>query len=643
MGWFLRFPKRATRSRGHKGKPRQSTLGLFPYHRRLLCEALEARTMLSVSFVRAALDNTFHAGNAAQRQTVADLPVATKTAISSAIGAYQAASALPSAFARNDVIGNNLANANTMGFKASDLHFATQFLQPLQIPVCTASVAKATTEAILQGTLTPVGVIANTASILQTGPLTVGSVAQPASSLTAAVDLGAHSVPVAGNLSGTYKYYVTFYNSKDNVESRPQLVATTSPTLTDNQVTLSNFPAPSSGTWTDERIYRSTNVAGDTNLYEVTDIPIATAIAANYTYTDNATDASIRAGANLNPPGTHILSFSGPPARSTTLLSNLVEYNSTAGTYTTPFPTTGTLSFTGTVGGDLLPAQTFKITNTSTVKDLANFLQGALGIQSPPGNDPNNPIPVDSVSGEAAGVTITTNGQINVVGNNGTANSVAIGLSALQLTSGNPPMTTSVNLPFNSIQSAAGQGTSTTMVAYDSLGIPLSVSITAVLQSVTSSATTYRWYADCPQNEPGRGQQGIAVGTGTVTFNGEGNFVSASNTTVSIGRANEPSVKTLQFKLDFSQVSGLASSSASLAVANADGSAPGPDQSHDPGKCQTHPRQAAVAGTGHQRLFVAGELRSHQPAMANDDYLLSQNEIERLFGHTKDPAATARR
>ena len=253
------------------------------------------------------------------------------------------------------------------------------------------------------------------------------------------------------------------------------------------------------------------------------------------------------------------------------MLQNLVEYDSTTGTYTNVFPTTGTLSFTGSVGGNTLAAQDLTLTNTTTLKDLANFLQGSLGIQSPPGNDPNNPIPVDSVSGLPPGVTITPTGQIKIVGNNGTPNSVGIGLSAMQLTSGNPPTTTAVSLPFNSIQSAAGQGATTSMVAYDSLGTPLSVTITAVLQSVSSSATVYRWYADCGQNDPGNGQQGIAVGTGTVSFNGEGNFVSASNTTVTIGRANEPSVNPLQFNLDFSQVSGLATASASLNVASQDG------------------------------------------------------------------------
>ena len=732
-----------------------------------------------------------------------------------------------------DIIGNNLANANTVGFKASDVLFATQFLQtqsvgssptaanggnnpqqtglgvqvaeitpnfsqgtistansptdlaiqgdgffivqgengeqnytrngtftanaenqlvtgtgnrvmgyginnnfqidsstlvPLSIPLGTATVAKATTKATLEGSLTPDGTIANTASILQTSPLTDGSITYPGNgwttpangltatqtadatgkvaansydyyvtfvngttqskpqSLAASVTvsganggevqlsnlptdtsgdwtgmtiyrsvagstncyaipnpgggfewpLGTTSVtdnnadssltanpvlntsgshisnptavvdtsggqPVSGNLNGTYQYYVTFYNSTSGTESRPQLVPTTSPTLNGGQVVLSNLPAPNSGTWTSERIYRTTNdVPGDTNAYEIADIPLNTATANGFTYTDNNADESIRDGglptpSGFNPTqakGSNILSFDGPAVSSTTLLQNVVEYNSSTGTYQNVFSLpaataedknpTATLSFTGTKGGNSLPAQTFTISDTSTLKDLANFLQGALGIQTPPGNDPSNPIPDDSVSGEAPGVTITTKnsttsaGCIQIVGDDGTPNSVAIGLSALQLTSGDPPTTSNVSLPFNSIQSAAGQGVATSMVAYDSLGTPLSVNITAVLQSVTSSATTYRWYADCPQNDPGSGQQqGIAVGTGTVSFDGEGNFLSASNTTITIGRANEPSVNPLQFNLDFSQVSGLASTTASLSVASQDGSAPG--------------------------------------------------------------------
>jgi len=42
------LPKWAARSERRNGKPRQGTLGLSPYHRRLLCEPLEDRRLLSI-------------------------------------------------------------------------------------------------------------------------------------------------------------------------------------------------------------------------------------------------------------------------------------------------------------------------------------------------------------------------------------------------------------------------------------------------------------------------------------------------------------------------------------------------------------------------------------------------------------------
>jgi flagellar hook protein FlgE len=441
----------------------------------------------------------------------------------------------------------------------------TTQLQPLQIPLGTAMVAKATSQAILQGALTPSGTVANTAQIIQTGVLTDGSKTFPQSGPTTALALDPTNQPLAGNLSGTYKYYVTFTNG--NEESRPQLLPAASPLLANNQVTLSNLPTDNSGAWTGMNIYRSVNdQPGDANFYEITSLNTASP-AANFTYTDNATDAQIRAGG-------HTLSMTGPAVSSTTLLKDVVVYNGS--TYDNAFPTTGTLQFTGSKGGNTLSTQTLAIGNATTLKDLANFLQGSLGIQAPPGIDPNNAIPLDAGTGEAAGVTITSDGRIKIVANDGTPNAVAIGLSAMQLVSAtDASKTTAVSMPFNSIQTAKGSGTTADMVAYDSLGIPLSVRITAVLDQTNSSYTQYRWYADCGQNDPGGGQENIAVGEGVVRFDGQGNFISASNTTVSIGRANEPSVKPLQYNLDFTQVSGLASNASSLTVSRQDGSAPG--------------------------------------------------------------------
>ena len=57
MSRGLRFPKWATRSKRHASKPRQNTFGLSPYHRRLLCEPLEDRRLLSVLTVTKTIDD----------------------------------------------------------------------------------------------------------------------------------------------------------------------------------------------------------------------------------------------------------------------------------------------------------------------------------------------------------------------------------------------------------------------------------------------------------------------------------------------------------------------------------------------------------------------------------------------------------
>ena len=90
----------------------------------------------------------------------------------------------------------------------------------------------------------------------------------------------------------------------------------------------------------------------------------------------------------------------------------------------------------------------------------------------------------------------------------------------------------------------------------------------------TANSTTYRWIADSPDNQPATGSS-INVGTGLITFDGQGNVVSVDNSTVSIGRNQVSSVSPLQFKLDFSQLSGLAANSSTLAVARQDGSSAG--------------------------------------------------------------------
>jgi len=492
-------------------------------------------------------------------------------------------------YTRNGTFTTNAQNQlvtatgnRVMGYGVdSNFNIDTNQLQPITIPLGNKWVAKATTEATLQGSLPANGQIATAASILQTSPLTDASIAQPGNSLTAAP-----ATNQGTNLtSGTYNYYVTFYDSATQTESRPQLVAANVSLTTDGAVTLSNFP-PTSGTWTSERIYRNTSEAGDTNYYEIADIPITTATGPGYTFTDNYSDASILAGGLAAyegsipvPSGTNVLNFNGPPVTGNTLVSNLMQYDSTTGQYNPLFPlptpnSTGTISFTGTKGGNTLTTQTLTVDGSTTLNDLLTFMRGSLGIQTAVDNNPS------TEPETKPGASVTANGEIQIVGNDGTPNALNFGLSAIQWTAASStsstPTTTTVNLPFTSTQSANGTGATASMVAYDSLGTPLTVNITTVLVSQTSDSTTYRWYADCGQNNAGP-PENIAVGTGTVSFDSDGNLEASSEgtpQTVTIHEANYPS-NSLQFNLDFSQVSGLAAGSASLSVASQDGSAAG--------------------------------------------------------------------
>ena len=103
----------------------RASKGLPPYHRRLLCEALEARTLLSVGLAQVGVGSAVQAG-AARQQTLADLPgtmypwSAAQQAVSSAIGQDQ--SAYHAASAAAGVTLANPANGFTAQLQSGALH-----------------------------------------------------------------------------------------------------------------------------------------------------------------------------------------------------------------------------------------------------------------------------------------------------------------------------------------------------------------------------------------------------------------------------------------------------------------------------------------------------------------------------------------
>jgi len=367
--------------------------------------------------------------------------------------------------------------------------------------------------------------------------------------------------------SRTYNYRITYSSS---LGSTPPSVP--SPLLgqivvTDNNgakltglPTLADVPNPP---YDQINIYRSL-AEDDSDFRLVTQL---TPGATETTYIDFMPDSEL-----ATKPA---ISYDGPPPSfSTTRVVDLLRQDG-PDTNELIFPEGGVLQFTARKGGRTLATKELVITNTTTVQELINFMEQAMGIQRTTA-DPVNPIP-GSIDANASGSYTPggslVNGRLQFVGNNGEDNSIDIGLSGLQLI-GNSGTVYNVNMPFGTIQEAKGESAVADFIAYDSLGIPIQTRVTVVLESRTSTSTTYRWYADSPDNQPGSGAR-VSVGTGLIEFDGEGNVINVTESTINVQRRNVSSVSPLEFELDFSQLSGLATERSSLAASRQDGSPPG--------------------------------------------------------------------
>lgn len=380
----------------------------------------------------------------------------------------------------------------------------------------------------------------------------------------AAVDL---SQPLdQGVLTGNYSYLVTFSNS--NGETRPTALGS-SVNVADGRIHLRNLPAPptpgpgdSFPVYDTVRIYRNLSTDSST-FYLVNEIDPNTTTE----FTDNIADSVISQNAQVD--------LDGPTITPNTLLTDVLirdELN-----FENLFQA-GTLTFSGRKGGRALESQEFTIGAETTVQELMDFMRVTTGIQRA-ADDPSNPIPnsVNTIPNDTSaltpGATITPDGRIRFVSNNGVDAAVTVGLSAFVLNTPSGDIATP-NLGFSSTQEAVGQSAAADFLVYDSLGVPINVRVTAVMQQRTGTATTYRWFADSADNDPLTGVD-LSVGTGLVTFDGQGNFLSSTNTQVSIDRRNTPSATPLDFDLNFSAISGLENEDATLAASRQDGSGAG--------------------------------------------------------------------
>lgn len=162
----------------------------------------------------------------------------------------------------------------------------------------------------------------------------------------------------------------------------------------------------------------------------------------------------------------------GPIAADTNLLTDLDD-----GTGNPIFAAGDTISLSGIErGGKVAPDATYTVTATSTVADVMSFLQRATGVV--PG----------AQAGDSAGWTLA-GGVLSFQGNFGELNDLSIEPENITVNTAsgapNPFVPTKTT-------DATGESVRTTFVVYDSLGTPINVDLTMVLNQKDTTGTHWR-------------------------------------------------------------------------------------------------------------------------------------------------------
>jgi len=196
-------------------------------------------------------------------------------------------------------------------------------------------------------------------------------------------------------------------------------------------------------------------------------------------------------------------------------------------------------------GGVMLPDTTLTVgTEVTTLGDLAASLEDSLLINTDPaaGGTPGVTIG-DGTTAPAGALLITSN-----LGET----------SAISMESADIRNETTGALPFTFTSTpATGEGVTTAFLVNDSLGNFVEVRLRTALESKDDTGTVWRFFAESPDDTSG----GV-LGTGTISFDQNGQFVSATGTDLSLALAGTGAVTPLTFSMDLSGMTGLAGADA---------------------------------------------------------------------------------
>lgn len=372
-----------------------------------------------------------------------------------------------------------------------------------------------------------------------------------------------------GRLDGSYQYYVTYADALGN-ESRPSLLSNIQ-NVNGGQLLLSNIPAVDQNDnpdgWTTRRIYRS---AGNesTTFYHVADI---TDMNPNTTYIDRMSDTQLVKRQEI--------SMAGRGEALATAMTKMVDVGRYVGNgIFVPLFTEGTLNFSPRKGEATLATQTMQITSETLMSNYIRFMNESLGIRSSgdvPGLPKDTGVEGSKINGGQQGVSLQ-NGSLIILGNAGERNAIDFRLGDMYVQTGTGTQRSTIDPNFISIQHAEGVSTTTDMLVFDTLGSPVSVRMTFVLESTSNTETVYRWFADSSDNQPLTGNA-IAVGAGRIVFDQYGSLIDVGDPRISVERTDIASVSpaSFTFRMDLGGVAALATNKQSVTQIAQDGAPAG--------------------------------------------------------------------
>ncbi len=433
-----------------------------------------------------------------------------------------------------DVLGNNIANAGTNGFKASTVLFTTQLSRTLSFG------SRPTAE---NGGTNPkqIGLGATTSAISK--DFTQGSITNSTSPSDLAIQ-GDGFFILAGGDGQVYSRSGNFFLNSASLLVNAQGLRV-------------------QGYGVDDDFNLITTQLDD--IY----IPLGNLNVAQQTQNISINGALFPTG-TIGTQGAQLLSdplvdtsggtiAGGDAITAGTLLNSVFLEGGT----TALFNTGDVLNYSTRKGGRSLPSQSLTVTAATTVGDLLTLMSDTIGIHTG-GTIPNDPNLLPAAG--QPGITVV-NGQIQAVGNMGSVNDLTMAVGDLTANSLSVPIT------YTKLNAATGESAITDFVVFDSLGTAVTVKLTAYLESLAPGTTTFRWLAESADDS----DSDVVLGNGTLTFDSNGNVIAGGSAAFSIDRTNTAAVSPMQIAMDLSRISGISSASAgsTLSLSSQDGSDPG--------------------------------------------------------------------